>query len=598
MEKLLERNEVEQKDKWDLESVYKNLDDLKKDCNQVEKNTSDSEKQQDSFTSSSKNFLDFLELYSATTRIFEKLYTYAIRKSDEDLANSTYQELSGKVQNLYQSFQEKTSFATPTILECDKSKILSYFDEEKGLEKYHHNIEDILRYKEHTLSKEEEKIVSAYAKVIDSSSDTASYLMDADLKFSKIKDSNNKIVELNSSNYSIYLKDKVRRVRKAAFLNYHHGYGSVKSTLTSTLAATSEALSTSSKLRNYSSSLEESLFSDNVPVELYNNLIETIHKNLPSLYEYYQVKQKILNLKSFHIYDSYVSVTEQDNKEYSFEEGQNIVLDALSILGDEYKEVLKTAFTDGWIDKYPNKNKKSGAYSCGGYDTKPFVLLNYTNTYNDVSTLAHELGHSMHTYFSNKYNTYGNHEYPIFLAEIASTVNEMLLSYYMEEKAKSKEEKLSVLEDRLNTFKSTIFRQTMFAEFEKYIHELTDKGEILTTDNICNYYYDLNRLYFGNKVVIDEEIKYECLRIPHFYSPFYVYKYATGLSIASYIAENIINETKGFKEKYIKFLKTSGRDYPLEVLKIIDVDLKDTKVFDEAMNVFRKTLDEFIELSK
>lgn len=598
MEKLLERNEVEQKDKWDLESVYKNLDDLKKDCNQVEKNTSDLEKQQDSFTSSSKNFLDFLELYSATTRIFEKLYTYAIRKSDEDIANSTYQELSGKVQNLYQSFQEKTSFATPTILECDKSKILSYFDEEKGLEKYHHNIEDILRYKEHTLSKEEEKIVSAYAKVIDSSSDTASYLMDADLKFSKIKDSNNKIVELNSSNYSVYLKDKVRRVRKAAFLNYHHGYESVKNTLTSTLAATSEALSTSSKLRNYSSSLEESLFSDNVPVELYNNLIETIHKNLPSLYEYYQVKQRILNLKSFHIYDSYVSVTEQDNKEYSFEEGQNIVLDALSILGDEYKEVLKTAFTDGWIDKYPNKNKKSGAYSCGGYDTKPFVLLNYTNTYNDVSTLAHELGHSMHTYFSNKYNTYGNHEYPIFLAEIASTVNEMLLSYYMEEKAKSKEEKLSVLEDRLNTFKSTIFRQTMFAEFEKYIHELTDKGEILTTDNICNYYYDLNRLYFGNKVVIDEEIKYECLRIPHFYSPFYVYKYATGLSIASYIAENIINETKGFKEKYIKFLKTSGRDYPLEVLKIIDVDLKDTKVFDEAMNVFRKTLDEFIELSK
>ena len=598
MEKLLERNEVEQKDKWDLESVYKNLDDLKKDCNQVEKNTSDLEKQQDSFTSSSKNFLDFLELYSATTRIFEKLYTYAIRKSDEDIANSTYQELSGKVQNLYQSFQEKTSFATPTILECDKSKILSYFDEEKGLEKYHHNIEDILRYKEHTLSKEEEKIVSAYAKVIDSSSDTASYLMDADLKFSKIKDSNNKIVELNSSNYSVYLKDKVRRVRKAAFLNYHHGYESVKNTLTSTLAATSEALSTSSKLRNYSSSLEESLFSDNVPVELYNNLIETIHKNLPSLYEYYQVKQRILNLKSFHIYDSYVSVTEQDNKEYSFEEGQNIVLDALSILGDEYKEVLKTAFTDGWIDKYPNKNKKSGAYSCGGYDTKPFVLLNYTNTYNDVSTLAHELGHSMHTYFSNKYNTYGNHEYPIFLAEIASTVNEMLLSYYMEEKAKSKEEKLSVLEDRLNTFKSTIFRQTMFAEFEKYIHELTDKGEILTTDNICNYYYDLNRLYFGNKVVIDEDIKYECLRIPHFYSPFYVYKYATGLSIASYIAENIINETKGFKEKYIKFLKTSGRDYPLEVLKIIDVDLKDTKVFDEAMNVFRKTLDEFIELSK
>lgn len=598
MEKLLERNEVEKKDKWNLESIYKSDKELKADFQVVKDNIVKLETMKEKFTLTSKDFLNFLELYNATTRLFEKLYTYAIRKSDEDLANSMYQELSGKVQNLYQTFQEKTSFATPTILACDKSKILSYFTEEKDLEKYRHNIEDILRYKEHTLSKEEEKIVSAYAKVIDSSSDTAAYLMDADLKFTKIKDSNGKFVELNSSNYSIYLKDKVRRVRKAAFLNYHKGYGNVKNTLTSTLAATSEALSTSSKLRHYVSSLEESLFSDNVPVKLYTNLIETVHKNLSSLYEYYQTKQRLLNQKDFHIYDSYVSVTKQDDKEYNFEEGKNIVLDALSILGDEYKEVLKTAFTDGWIDKYPNKNKKSGAYSCGGYDTKPFVLLNYTNTYNDVSTLAHELGHSMHTYFSNKYNTYGNHEYPIFLAEIASTVNEMLLSYYMEEKAKTKEEKLSVLEDRLNTFKSTIFRQTMFAEFEKYIHELTDKGEVLTTDNICNYYYDLNKLYFGNKVVLDEEIKYECLRIPHFYSPFYVYKYATGLSIASYIAKNIVNKTPGFKEKYIEFLKASGRNYPLEVLKIIDVDLTDTKVFDEAMNVFRRTLDEFIKLSK
>ena len=453
MEKLLERNEVEKKDKWNLESIYKSDKELKADFQVVKDNIVKLETMKEKFTLTSKDFLNFLELYNATTRLFEKLYTYAIRKSDEDLANSMYQELSGKVQNLYQTFQEKTSFATPTILACDKSKILSYFTEEKDLEKYRHNIEDILRYKEHTLSKEEEKIVSAYAKVIDSSSDTASYLMDADLKFTKIKDSNGKFVELNSSNYSIYLKDKVRRVRKAAFLNYHKGYGSVKNTLTSTLAATSEALSTSSKLRHYVSSLEESLFSDNVPVKLYTNLIETVHKNLPSLYEYYQTKQRLLNQKDFHIYDSYVSVTKQDDKEYNFEEGKNIVLDALSILGDEYKEVLKTAITDGWIDKYPNKNKKSGAYSCGGYDTKPFVLLNYTNTYNDVSTLAHELGHSMHTYFSNKYNTYGNHEYPIFLAEIASTVNEMLLSYYMEEKAKTKEEKLNVLEDRLNTLK-------------------------------------------------------------------------------------------------------------------------------------------------
>ncbi len=598
MEKLLERNEVLEENKWDLESIYKDDSSLKKDYEQVKIKISELEKRQKTFLETSKNFLDFLELYNEAMRIMEKLFTYAHRKNDEDLSNSTYQELSGKVMNLYQSFQEKTSFITPMILEYDEDKIISYLDKEEGLKKHRHNILNILRYKDHTLTKEEEKITSAYAKVLDSSSDTASYLMDADMKFSKIKDKDKKVVELNSSNYSIYLKDSNRKVRKDAFLKYHQAYGDMKNTLTSTLATTCESLSITSKLRNYKSSIETSLFEDAIPVELYDNLINTIHNNLGILYKYFEAKQHLLKLKDFHIYDTYVSVTKKDTKKYSFDEGKAIVINALSPLGDEYIKVLKKAFTDGWIDKYPNKNKKSGAYSSGGYDTKPFVLLNYTDTYNDVSTLAHELGHSMHTYFTDTYNEYCNHQYPIFIAEIASTVNEMLFSHYMEEHAKTKEEKINVLADRLDTFKATIFRQTMFAEFEKYIHELTDKGEILTPDTICNYYYDLNKLYYGPKVKIDEEVKYECLRIPHFYTPFYVYKYATGLSIASYISKNIINKTPGFREKYIEFLKASSRDYPLEVLKIIDIDLTDTKVFDEAMKVFEKTLEEFLELNK
>lgn len=598
MEKLLERNEVLEENKWDLESIYKDDSSLKKDYEQVKIKISELEKRQKTFLETSKNFLDFLELYNEAMRIMENLFTYSFRKNDEDLSNSTYQELSGKVMNLYQSFQEKTSFITPMILEYDEDKIISYLDKEEGLKKHRHNILNILRYKDHTLTKEEEKITSAYAKVLDSSSDTASYLMDADMKFSKIKDKDKKVVELNSSNYSIYLKDSNRKVRKDAFLKYHQAYGDMKNTLTSTLATTCESLSITSKLRNYKSSIETSLFEDAIPVELYDNLINTIHNNLGILYKYFEAKQHLLKLKDFHIYDTYVSVTKKDTKKYSFDEGKTIVINALSPLGDEYIKVLKKAFTDGWIDKYPNKNKKSGAYSSGGYDTKPFVLLNYTDTYNDVSTLAHELGHSMHTYFTDTYNEYCNHQYPIFIAEIASTVNEMLFSHYMEEHAKTKEEKINVLADRLDTFKATIFRQTMFAEFEKYIHELTDKGEILTPDTICNYYYDLNKLYYGPKVKIDEEVKYECLRIPHFYTPFYVYKYATGLSIASYISKNIINKTPGFREKYIEFLKASSRDYPLEVLKIIDIDLTDTKVFDEAMKVFEKTLEEFLELNK
>ena len=299
----------------------------------------------------------------------------------------------------------------------------------------------------------------------------------------------------------------------------------------------------------------------------------------------------------FHLYDGYVSTVKNIDKKYSFLEGEKLVKEALSVLGEEYSRELNKAFTDRYIDKYPNLNKRSGAYSSGSYDTKPFVLLNYTNEYNDVSTLAHELGHSMHTYFSNHYNSYENSGYPIFLAEIASTVIELLLSYYMEDNAKTKDEKLFILNERLDMFKATVFRQTMFAEFEKHIHELTDKGEVLTSDSICNYYYELNKLYFGPNVVVDDEVRYECLRIPHFYTPFYVYKYATGLSIASYIVKNILNNTPNFKEKYLEFLKSGGRDYPLEVLKIIDINLTDTKVFDEAMKMFKETLDKFISLN-
>ena len=597
MDKLLKREEVKNSDKWDIESVYSSLDVYNKDYNIVKDNINKLKNMQDIFLSSSTSFKEFLLLDSKTSRLIAKLYTYATRKYDEDTGNSTYQELYGKINNLYQEYSEATSFVVPMILEQDKDTIVGYLDKEKELYDFKHQILDILRYKEHTLSKEEEHIITAFSKVLDSSSDTADFLMDTDMKFGTIKDEEGREVELTSSNYSTFLNSKNREVRKSAFLNYHKVYGNFKNTLTSTLASTCEALSVSSKLKKYNSSREASLFGDFIPVKLYDNLIKVVHNNLSSLYKYFDVKKKILGLDEFHLYDGYVSTVKNIDKKYSFLEGEKLVKKALSVLGDEYSRELDKAFEEGYIDKYPNLNKRSGAYSSGSYDTKPFVLLNYTNEYNDVSTLAHELGHSMHTYFSNHYNSYENSSYPIFLAEIASTVNELLLSYYMEDNAKDKDEKLFILNERLDLFKATIFRQTMFAEFEKYIHELTDKGEILTADNICNYYYELNKLYFGPNVVVDEVIRYELLRIPHFYTPFYVYKYATGLSIASYIVKNIINNTPNFKEKYLEFLKSGGRDYPLEVLKIIDIDLTDTKVFDDAMEMFKETLDEYISLN-
>ncbi len=596
MEKLKTREELKKEDCWDLESVYKNIDDYNKDYNIVKENISILKNRQETFLNNSKNFKEFLELDSMTSRLMAKLYTYAARKNDEDTGKAIYQELYGKINNLYQEYTEATSFVTPMILETDDSTIKKYLDEEK-LDDFKHTILDILRYKKHSLTKEEEKVVSAYSKVLDSSSETADYLMDTDMRFGYLKDENNEEIELTTSNYSTLLLSKDRRVRRVAFLNYHKVYGDFKNTLTSTLAASCEALTVSSKLRHFNSSLETSLFEDFIPTKLYDNLIKVVHDNLPLLYKYFEEKRKLLDLSEFHLYDGYVSTVKSIDKKYSFAEAKDLVTVSLSILGSEYSKALERAFSEGYIDKYPNLNKRSGAYSAGCYDTKPFVLLNYTETYNDVSTLAHELGHSMHTYFSNKYNSFEESGYPIFLAEIASTVNELLFSYYMESVATTKDEKIAILNERLDTFKGTVYRQTMFAEFEKYIHDLTDKGEILTSDNICNYYYDLNKLYFGPKVVIDEEVKYECLRIPHFYTPFYVYKYATGLSIASYIVKNILKKTPNFKEKYIEFLKSGGRDYPLEVLKIIDVDLTKEDVFKEAFGMFEETLENFIKLN-
>ncbi len=597
MDKLLKREEVKVTDKWDIESVYKNLDDYNKDYNVVKDNIDKLRNIQNTFLNNSTSFKEFLLIDSKTSRLIEKLYTYAARKYDEDTGNSIYQELYFKINNLYQTYSEATSFVVPMILEQDKDTIIGYLDKEQELSSFRHQILDVLRHKEHTLSKEEEHIITAFSKVLDSSSDTADFLMDTDMKFGTIKDEEGMEVELTSSNYSTFLSSKNRDVRKEAFINYHKVYGNFKNTLTSTLASTCEALSVSSKLKKYNSSIEASLFNDFIPTKLYNNLIKVVHDNLPSLYKYFDIKKKILGIDEFHLYDGYVSTVKNISKKYSFEEGEKLVKDALSVLGEEYGRELNKAFKEGYIDKYPNLNKRSGAYSSGSYDTKPFVLLNYVGEYNDVSTLAHELGHSMHTYFSNHYNDYEKSSYPIFLAEIASTVNELLLSYYMEDNANAKDEKLFILNERLDLFKATIFRQTMFAEFEKYIHELTDNEEVLTSDGICNYYYELNKLYFGSNVVVDDEVRYECLRIPHFYTPFYVYKYATGLSIASYIVKNILNNTPNFKEKYLEFLKSGGRDYPLEVLKIIDIDLTDTKVFDEAMEMFKETLDKFISLN-
>lgn len=593
MDKIKTRNEIDSSDKWSIDLIYKDVDSFNKDLKKVELEIEKLIELSEVFTESSEKFKEFFIQDEVVSRLLDKLAIYAHCKNDEDKTNSKYQEIKGKITNLYAEYSEKTSSVIPNILKMNREVVYQYINEQDDLKPYKYFLDMILSKKEHVLGEDIEKVLSAYQPVLSASGSTSAYLTDADLEFGTIENEKGEEIEFNEANYSTFIVSEDRTLRKNAFEKLYNTYGKVKNTLTSTYSTTVNNDSITSRLRNYNSSIEMYLKPKNIPIELYNNLIKVVRNNLDVLYEYYDLKKEILNLDEFHLYDTYVKVIKDSNKKYTFDEAKDIVIEALSIYGEDYTKVLKSAFTDGWIDKYPNKGKRSGAYSTGSYDTLPYVLLNYTNEYNDVSTLAHELGHSMHSYFAVKNNPYITADYPIFLAEIASTTNELLLSHYMYEKSNNKLEKLNILNEKLDLFKATIFRQTMFAEFEKNAHEYVDNKNVLTSDYLCDMYYKLNKDYFGDNVVIDEEIKYEWLRIPHFYTPFYVYQYATSLSISCYVAQNIINDTPGFKDKYIEFLSSGGRDYPLEVLKIIDIDLTDTKVFESAIDEFRKTLEEF-----
>ena len=588
----IKRKEIKKEDRWNLELIFKNDEELNNDLTKLNEMLDILKGKVSTSLDSKELFKDYLLYDREVSILLEKIYVYASCKNDEDKSNSKYQELSGKMLNIYSKYSEITSSIEPRLLKLDDKKLKEYFNQE-GLEAFDYYYKTLLDQKEHTLDENSEMLLARFMPVMSNNSETASLLMNADMKFGTIKDEDEKEVELTSSNYSKFMESDNRRVREEVFKKYHKVYGEFRNTLSSTYYQTVKLDEITSNLRKYKNSLDMYMSPSKLPEKLYTNLVDTVHSNLNVAYDYFELKRKMLNLDEFHLYDGYANVIPEVTKKYTFDEAKDIVIDALSILGDEYITNFKRAFTEGWIDKYPNEGKRSGAYSTGSYTTVPYVLLNFEGKYNDVSTLAHELGHSMHTYYSNTYNEYEKSGYPIFLAEIASTTNELLLSYYMFNNAKTKEEKLDIINSRLDNFKATIYRQTMFSEFELIAHKYVEEGNTLTADYLENEYLKLNKLYFGDKVVIDDEIKHEWSRIPHFYTPFYVYKYATSLSISYYIAKNIINEKEGFKEKYLEFLKSGGRDYPLEILKIIDIDLNDNKVFQDAINSFKEDIELF-----
>ena len=590
------REEIEEKYTWDLSYIYKKDSDWQNDFNKVSKEIKQISNFKGILVSNAKNLLNYLNLSCLLERKLYKLYYYANLKHDQDTTNSKYQEMLGKIKNLINKYEELDAYSNPELMRVDYSLIKDFYKQEPKLKEYEFILENIYRFKKHILDDDTEKLLSSLSKVFDKSAETFEMLTDADMKFGMITDEKGHEVELTESNYRVFLQSKDRNIRKKAFEQLLGKYSEFKNTISSTFAGNVDMLTTLAKLKHYRSSLEASLFSDNVSPKVYNNLIDTINENLNVIYKYFDLKKKFLKLDEFHLYDQYVDLVKENTKEYPFEEGKKIVLKALSVLGEDYVNNLNKAFDERWIDVYNNVGKRSGAYSSGFYDTKPYVLLNYENTLNDVSTLAHELGHSMHTYYSCLNNPYQYSKYTIFVAEVASTVNELLLNLYLLNNTSDKEEKKYILSNLMDLFKATLYRQTMFAEYERDMHLKNEKGEVLTNELLCNEYYKLNLKYFGPDVVVDDLIKYEWERIPHFYYDFYVYKYVIGLSCACFIVDGILNKKDKALENYLKFLSSGGSDYPINELKIAGIDVTKKEVIESAIKMFDGFIDQFIEL--
>ena len=591
------RNEIEEKYKWDLSSIFKNQKEWLEEYNKVSKDINKINEIKDDIFKSSDNLLNYLKVEEELERRIYKLYFYAHLNFDSDTSDTKYQEDKEKIENLITIFSSLISFFDPMLLKEDKNKIMEFCSSNKELNIYKFRLEEIFRFKDHVLNEKEEELISKFSKILSVPEDIYDTFTDSDLKLGEFE-SKGKKIELNDSNYSIYIRDNDRETRKNAFELMFKSYSNYENTISNTFRSNVEALELISKLRNYNSTIESALYADNISVDIYNNLIKTVNNNLGTLYKYYDMKKDILGLDELHLYDVYAPLVKNSTKTYSFDEAKELVRNALKVLGEDYIKIIDKAFEDRWIDIYHNENKRSGAYSSGFYDTNPYVLLNYEGNLNAVSTLAHELGHSCHTYLSCKNNPYVYSSYKIFVAEVASTVNELLLSKYLLSISNDKEEKLTILNNLLELVRTTIYRQTMFAEFERDMHELNSKGTILTKEVLSNNYYELVKKYFGDNVVCDELIKHEWERIPHFYYNFYVYKYAIGLSCACYIVDGIINKKENALENYIKFLSSGGSDYPANELKIAGIDVSSSEVIESAIKMFDETIDEFKSLIK
>ena len=592
----MNRDTIDAKYKWDLTQIFKSTEEFEECYKKAETLIEDFKKYENIMGENAKNFYGTINTYYEITRTLDKLYVYTNLLSDTDTSNNTYQSLKIKISNLLDKWSKASFFVTPTILKKNEQEIEKYYIEEPKLKDYEIILKREFRYKEHTLSDEEEKLLSNLTKMLNNNYQTYELLKDSDLTFGTILDEAQKEVVLTESNYSIYIESKDRRVRKDAFQTLYKSYKQFSNSFASTLSGNINENITISRIKKYNSTIEWCLYHDELDETIYNNLINTVSNNMNILYKYYSLKKEMLKLDELHLYDIYTPIVKNFDKKYPYEEAKETVLKALSILGEDYISTLAKGLENNWVDVYPSLSKRTGGYSGGSYDTAPYILLNYQEKYDDMSTLSHEAGHSMHSYYTRKNNPYQYGDYSIFVAEVASTTNEILLAKYLLKTSNNKEEKLFILDKLMNLFKATIYRQTMFAEFEQAIYQDAENDIPLTADYLSEKYYELNKKYFGSGVTIDEEIQYEWAKIPHFYYNFYVYQYATGLSAACHIANDILSGKENAVENYKSFLKCGSKKNPIDSLKLAGVDLTKKEVVESAINMFNDTIDEFKKL--
>ena len=582
------RSEVENKYKWKLEHIFASDDAWEDEFKQLEKLMESAESLKEDFLSSAKNMLNVFKKTDEMSYMAERLYVYARMRRDEDNSVSVYQAMADRAMGINVKLSSKFAFISPMILEADEKTILSYLEEEPDLQEYSFIVKDILRRKQHILSEKEERLLSMSADFASGSKDIFTMLNNADLDFGEIDGK-----PLTHGSYIIFMQSLDRDLRKKAYEQLYSQYKKYINTISATYSTNVKKGVFYAKAKNYGSVIEKALFGDNVPVALYDNLLKTINDNIGIMHRYVSLKKRILGLDKMYMYDIYAPLVKDMDKEYSYEEAVDMVMKALAPMGEDYIEILKGGFEGGWVDVCETKGKTSGAYSWGAYGTHPYVLLNHRGDLDSVFTIAHEMGHAMHTYYSNEAQPYSTSGYTIFVAEVASTVNELLLTNYLL-KNTSGDLKKYVLNHYLDQFRTTVVRQAMFAQFERETHKMAEEGKSLTPESLCEVYGKLNADYHGKDMEQDDTIKYEWARIPHFYNAFYVYKYATGFSCAVQISRHII-ET-GDASAYKRFLKTGGSDYPLNELKIAGVDLAGGEPVRACMKAFKEALDEFEKL--